>query len=177
MARNGNKEHSSSPGNGSTRRPSTRRKRPVLGTALAMLFTLSITAACADNITSRGQIPDPDDVARLKIGYSSQEDVYRLLGTPSHVSAFDGFTWYYIGHKSEAFAFFEPEILERKILQLKFDSNGLLSETKGLDLADGREIEPEERVTPTEGRELTFLQQMLGNIGRFPGAGQSQPNF
>jgi outer membrane protein assembly factor BamE (lipoprotein component of BamABCDE complex) len=149
----------------------------LLGTALALTLTAALTGACADNITSRGQIPEPEDIAQLEPGRTSKDDVLRLLGTPSHVSSFREDTWYYIGHKSEAFAFFEPEILERKVLALNFDENGTLQKTQGLELADGQDIDPIDRETPTEGRELTFLQQMLGNIGRFPGTNTGQPDF
>jgi hypothetical protein len=34
-------------------------------------------------------------------------------------------------------------------------------------MADAQEISPVARVTPTEGRDLTLLQQLFGNIGRF----------
>jgi hypothetical protein len=32
---------------------------------------------------------------------------------------------------------------------------------------DGRIVEPVERTTPTYGQELTVMQQLLGNFGRF----------
>lgn len=152
-------------------------RRVPFAPAVALALTVLLTGACADEIASRGQIPEAEDIALLEPGSSRKEDVLRLLGTPSHVSSFRKDTWYYIGHKSEAFAFFEPEILERNVLALNFDENGTLQKTQGFDLEDGQEIAPVERKTPTEGRELTFLQQMLGNIGRFPAQGSGQPDF
>ena len=41
------------------------------------------------------------------------------------------------------------------------------------DLKDGRDIEPAPGATPAPGRELTFLEQVLGNIGRFNKGGGS----
>jgi outer membrane protein assembly factor BamE (lipoprotein component of BamABCDE complex) len=39
--------------------------------------------------------------------------------------------------------------------------------------ADGQQIELVSRVTPTAGNELSFFQQLFGNVGRFTaGAGQ-----
>ncbi|MNC77055.1 hypothetical protein D3C75_1289110 [compost metagenome] len=35
-----------------------------------------------------------------------------------------------------------------------------------LSLADGRDITMERRETPTRGRQLTILEQLLGNVGR-----------
>ena len=54
------------------------------------------------------------------------------------------------------------------MLVVAFDGNGRVSGTRTYTLADARDVDPVDRVTPTEGRELTLLQQLLGNIGRFP---------
>jgi len=35
----------------------------------------------------------------------------------------------------------------------------------------GREIEPAPGATPAPGRELTFLEQVIGNVGRFNKSG------
>ena len=48
--------------------------------------------------------------------------------------------------------------------------NGSVAEraqTRAYTLADSRDIDPVGRITPTEGRDLTLLQQLFGNIGRF----------
>jgi hypothetical protein len=34
-------------------------------------------------------------------------------------------------------------------------------------LKDARDIEPAPGATPAPGRELTFLEQIIGNVGRF----------
>ena len=84
------------------------------------------------------------------------------------MSTFEDNTWYYVGQKSEQLAFLKPEVIERKVLVISFDETGLVGETKTYTLADAREIDPVGRETPTEGRDLTILQQLFGNIGRFP---------
>jgi hypothetical protein len=38
-------------------------------------------------------------------------------------------------------------------------------------LVDGKEVVPVARVTPAPGRELTFLEQLIGNLGKFNGGG------
>jgi outer membrane protein assembly factor BamE (lipoprotein component of BamABCDE complex) len=116
-------------------------------------------------------VTDPESVEAIKAGEYTQEDVLALLGTPSTVSTFDERKWYYIGHKSTKFAFQHPEILERNVLVVSFDDTGYVSYKQIFSLADGREIEPIARKTPTEGRDFTVMQQLLGNLGRLPGSG------
>ena len=53
---------------------------------------------------------------------------------------------------------------------VSFDDAGTVAETVTLGLADSKDIDPVDRVTPTEGRKLNVLQEIFGNIGRFGGA-------
>lgn len=133
---------------------------------LAGLLPLAL-AACEQSINVRGNLPEPDAVAKINPGVHSRTDVASLLGSPSTVSTFQDDKWYYIGQKTTQFAFFAPDVLERKIIEISFDSAGLVSESKIYTLADGRDIDPVDRITPTEGREITVLQQLLGNVGKF----------
>ncbi len=124
-------------------------------------------SACAEDIRVRGNIPDTEVVSKISPGVHSRIDIESLLGSPSTISTFQDSKWYYIGHKSTQFAFFEPEVLERKVLVVSFDKSGIVETTRTYELADGKIIDPVDRITPTEGREYTFMQQLIGNLGRF----------
>ncbi|MFQ5774349.1 MAG: outer membrane protein assembly factor BamE [Kiloniellaceae bacterium] len=128
--------------------------------------------ACEQSIQVRGNLPDPADLSKISPGVHSRVDVAKLLGSPSTVSTFQDSKWYYIGQKTTEFAFFRPEVLERKVVVVSFDEGGKVADTKTYTLADGQTIDPVDRVTPTEGREVTLLQQIFGNLGRFSGATQ-----
>jgi len=56
---------------------------------------------------------------------------------------------------------------------VNFDATGVVRGVDHKDLKDGRDIEPAPGATPAPGRELTFLEQVLGNIGRFNKGGSS----
>ena len=60
-----------------------------------------------------------------------------------------------------------PDVIERRVLVVSFSDSGFVQETRNYALEDGRVIDPVTRETPTEGKEITFLQQMFGNFGRF----------
>ena len=123
--------------------------------------------ACAPTVATRGNMADPDQVAEIKAGESRREDVAALLGTPTSVGTFDPNVWYYIGQKMEKTSFLRPDVVDRRVVVVRFDESGVVNEVEILDKDQGREIEIVERSTPTHGREMTFLEQMLGNVGRF----------
>ena len=50
---------------------------------------------------------------------------------------------------------------------LTFDDNGILRNVKHLDQDDGQDVDVVARTTPSPGTEASFMQQLLGNIGKF----------
>jgi outer membrane protein assembly factor BamE (lipoprotein component of BamABCDE complex) len=143
------------------------RGRPRIRVSLLAGFLALGLGACAEDIRVRGNIPDSAVVARINPGIHTRGDIESLLGSPSTVSTFQDSKWYYVGQKSTQFAFFKPEVLERKVLVVSFDKSGFVETTRTYDLADGHSIDPVDRITPTEGRDYTFMQQLIGNLGRF----------
>ena len=57
--------------------------------------------------------------------------------------------------------------MDQQVYVVHFDGNGVVAGVDRKELADGRDIEPVPGATPAPGRELTFLEQVLGNMGRF----------
>lgn len=143
------------------------------GLARAGLVTfaaLAFAAGCSPREDVRGSVIDPDKLAQVAVGATTQEQLFRLLGSPSAKSTFNerADTWYYISTRTETVAFLNPVTTDRKVVAIDFDRvSGKVSEVRRLGLDDSREVEPVDRVTPTKGRELTFMQQLFGNIGRF----------
>ncbi|WP_119165505.1 outer membrane protein assembly factor BamE [Algihabitans albus] len=129
-----------------------------------------LLAGCAERVDVRGNLPDVEQVVEIQPGLSTRDDVVRILGTPSTLSSFQDRTWYYIGQRQEQFAFLRPDVTDRSVLIVTFDERGLVQETRLNTIEDGRSVDLVDRETPTEGRELTVLQQLFGNLGRFPGS-------
>lgn len=123
-------------------------------------------ASCTPTVAKRGNTIEDDQLQQIVVGQSTREDVAKVLGTPTQMATFDDKTWYYIGQRTEKEAFFEPDIKEQKIVTVDFTPEGKVSSvTKGgAELA--RDIDPVSAKTPTYGKNLTILQQLLGNIGR-----------
>ena len=126
-----------------------------------------ILSACSPTIDARGNLPDPDSVLQVQPGVDDRSQVAKLLGSPSAVADFNDKTWYYISKKTSRIAFWEPDVIDQEVLMVKFDDTGLVSDMKVYGLEDAHSITPDPNITPTYGRELTILQQLLGNLGRF----------
>ncbi|WP_200340960.1 outer membrane protein assembly factor BamE [Rhodovibrio sodomensis] len=142
--------------------------------SLAGVAALAL-AGCELPVQVHGNLPKDSEIARIEPGKQGRTDVVNLLGPPSVRSSFQDSTWYYIGQKQTQFAFFDPTIRERNVLVLTFDQQDRLTGKKLYTMTDAQNIDPVDRQTPTEGRDLSVIQQLLGNVGRFnnaPGSGQ-----
>jgi outer membrane protein assembly factor BamE (lipoprotein component of BamABCDE complex) len=142
-----------------------RSLRPV-----ALLLGL-LSAGCTLSEDQRGNLPDPDKLAQVQPGSTTKEQVIRILGSPSSASTFDDNVWYYISRRVKQIAFFKPEVLDQQVYIFDFDDKGVVKDLGHKTLADSRPITPAPGATPAPGRELSFMEQLLGNVGRFGGSG------
>ncbi|MDO9608708.1 MAG: outer membrane protein assembly factor BamE [Brevundimonas sp.] len=127
-----------------------------------------LSAACAPTIGSNGfQAIDakPQDIVA---GTDTKETVLARLGSPSTTSTFEpDQVWYYISQTTEKYTYNRPVISSRTITEVTFEPNGdKVAAVRTLGLADGEQIAMNTKETPTRGRELTVLEQLLGNVGR-----------
>jgi outer membrane protein assembly factor BamE (lipoprotein component of BamABCDE complex) len=136
-----------------------------LSTAVAVTAMLA-AAGCSPEVNQRGDLPSPERVAEIHPGLT-KEQVVKILGTPSSMGVFDDNSWYYISRKTSRISFLEPDVLDQQVLAINFDNNGIVRDMGHRTLADARDIEPAPGATPAPGRELTFMEQIIGNVGRF----------
>jgi outer membrane protein assembly factor BamE (lipoprotein component of BamABCDE complex) len=140
---------------------------------IAVALAVISLAACVPTVDQRGNLPDPENLAQIHPGTTTRQQVTKILGTPSSIGVFDDKNWYYISRRTEQVAFLDPDVLDQQVHIIKFDDKGVVQGIDHKNLKDGREIEPAPGATPAPGRELTFLEQVLGNVGRFTKGGSS----
>ncbi len=133
----------------------------------AVALAAASSAGCVAVVDQRGNLPDADKVAQIRPGATTRDQVVKILGTPSSTGVFDDKSWYYISRKTKQIAFFNADVLDQQVYVVNFDGTGVVHSVDRKELKDGRDIEPAPGATPAPGRELTFLEQVLGNIGRF----------
>lgn len=138
------------------------------------VLAVAALSACAPIKDVRGYVPDDDKVSTVSIGADTRDTVQEKLGTPSSTAAFGDPTWYYISTEQERYAFFKPDVTKRQILAIQFADSGKVNDIRKYGIEDGQVIALVDRETPSRGKEMTFLQQLFGNMGALPSAAPGQ---
>jgi len=112
-------------------------------------------------------------ISSIKPQVDTHDSVKEMLGSPSSVAPFDNNSWYYYSKKSESLAFFKEKITDLNIIAVRFDTDGYVTSLDRYTLNDKKDVTPVGETTPTNGRELSFIQELFGNIGRFGAGGPS----
>lgn len=144
-------------------------KMSVKTAVLALGLTTAV--ACSPVIDKHGYVPDQEKLSSIRSGIDNKTSIASRLGSPSTIGTFDANAWYYISSEEEKFAFFNPKTIKREVVEVRFDSDNLVEGVTYYDLKDGKKVNIVGRVTPTRGKTLTLLEQVIGNLGRFPGSG------
>jgi len=135
--------------------------------SLCAISTLALgIAACTPTQSNRGNIVEDFRMSELTPGVSTRTNVLKSLGSPTTTAPFDDNTWYYIGQKMEKKGVFDPTVAEERIVLAQFDDQGILQRFE--EVSNERVNVPVvKRETPTGGNEVTAMEQILGNIGKF----------
>lgn len=146
----------------------------MLRLSLALLLAGGTLAACQPQLEVRGNEPDPQALTAIQPGKSTKADVTNLLGSPSTVSTFNPNVWYYISERDTRLSFLKPKLLDQRVYVVEFDDQGLVKDLQA-HIDDTRQVAMNPRTTPAPGKELTFVEQLLGNFGRFSNSSASGP--
>jgi outer membrane protein assembly factor BamE (lipoprotein component of BamABCDE complex) len=141
--------------------------RPRLLCAAFAVCVVAGLGACAPITTLNGfQAVDvkPQDA---KVGVDTRSTLLSSLGSPSAVATFNPDIWYYVTQTSDKVAYLRPVLKSRTVVAITFDhASEKVVAVKTLALTDGYQVAYERRETPTRGRELSALEQLLGTIGK-----------
>jgi len=134
---------------------------------VALAVALTGAAGCAP-ITSHHVFQaieaSPKDV---KVGVDTKSTVRGKLGSPSATSTFDPNTWFYVNSVKARVAFRRPTTVSRDVTAIVFNKETeMVEDIRNYTLKDGKAIAYNGRETPTRGREMTVLEQLLGTVGR-----------
>jgi len=133
-----------------------------------LLVGAAVLSGCSRDVEYRGYQARAQDIQALRIGMT-KEEVRSTLGSPSTTATvqYQGDSFYYISSRIKTSAFLNNEELDRQILAVRFNQPGQVQSFGQYTLQDGAVIDMNSRETPSRGRELTILQQMFGNLGKF----------
>src|SRR6201987_1747890 len=145
------------------------RRAMIAACAVGVLATGTLgLGACAPITSYSGfQTIDADPAKDVKVGTDTKSTVRGKLGSPSATSTFDPNVWFYMNQVKQRVAFERPKVVARHVTAITFDKdNEQVTAVNNYTLKDGRVIAYNTHETPTRGRELTVLEQVLGTIGR-----------
>lgn len=134
-------------------------------TAMALVVASMTVSSCTSmnlgETMYNGYVVDEQSLALIPVG-SSREQVLLTMGTPSTTATFDAEVFYYISQKRERpVAFMKPRLVDQTIVAIYFDDKGVIARRASYTQQDGKVFDSISRTTPTGGKDLTFLQQLL----------------
>ena len=129
---------------------------------LLFIFTLN---SCISQKLVHGNLPDAELVSILKVGIDSKKSTTEILGEPSFRGVLGDNSYYYVGTVNSKLAFLDPKLDSQFILELNFDKNDKLKKLYLYDENESIDVSMSSLETKHSGKKLTFLQQILGNIG------------
>lgn len=135
-------------------------------TAIAALVLLAL-AACTPIVRNHGYMPIDEDLSLITVGVDTRETVAQSIGAPSAGGVIEGGSFYYVRSRWETLAWRAPQEVDRQVLAITFDDAGVVENIERFTLADGRVVTLSRRVTETSIRNISFIRQLLGNLGRF----------
>lgn len=144
--------------------------RPAAAGALVAVTLMVAGCSTSDvigskNVYYQGYVVDEEMLQLVKVG-SSREQVVLTLGEPSTTATFDNEVFFYISQKKEKrFTFQKPRLVDQEILAVYFDGNGRVERIGRYTLQDGNVIDMATETTPTGGKDITFIQQILQGTG------------
>jgi outer membrane protein assembly factor BamE (lipoprotein component of BamABCDE complex) len=155
------------------RQPNRLRPFTVRRLLLVSCLLLSSCAWLMPPPQVRGNKVDPESMKELTPGTSTKADVSAIIGSPTARDTFDDNTWLYISELTQQRIGRTLGELQQHVTVLTFDDSGVLKTVRTLNQEDSLPVTVIARTTASPGTEASFMQQLLGNIGRFNPAGAS----
>jgi outer membrane protein assembly factor BamE (lipoprotein component of BamABCDE complex) len=132
----------------------------------ALAVSAAALTACAPVTKYQGYQAIDEKPASAKVGTDTKTTVRTQFGSPTTTSSFDPDIWYYITQTSDQFGGYRPHVRTRDIVAITFDKTSqTVKSVDTFNIADGRVIAFNGRETPTVGRELSVIEQLLGTVG------------
>jgi len=132
------------------------------GLIAAVLFV----AACSTVYRNHGYVPTEQDLALIEVGVDTRETVTEKIGRPSASGLLNDVGWFYVQSRWAYRGAFEPREIERQVVSVTFSESGRVENIERFGLERGKVVPISRRVTESNVRGLSLIQQLLGSFGR-----------
>lgn len=127
-----------------------------------------LASACMPVSRNHGFVVSKEAPGDIEAGVDTKTTVLSKFGNPSTTGVFEKGKWYYMSELREQLGYLRPRTKTRTITAVAFNDAGIVDDVSIYTVKDGRIVSIVGRKTPTRGRELSVLQQLLGGVGRLP---------
>ncbi|MEM9436891.1 MAG: outer membrane protein assembly factor BamE [Pseudomonadota bacterium] len=132
-----------------------------------LLCAFALLSACSATFRDHGYAPTDAELDEIIVGVDTRATVEDTLGRPSTSGVLTESAFYYLSDRRRHFAYREPEVVDRQLVAVSFDGDGVVANIERFTLEDGRVVPLSRRVTDSSVENTTFIRQLLGNLGRF----------
>ena len=122
-------------------------------------------SACTPIYRNHGYVPRDEDLAKIVVGESTSEAVALAVGRPSAIGVLTGSGWFYVGSRFKEIGIRAPVEIDRQVVAVSFDDAGVVTNVERFGLEDGQVVAISRRVTDDNIKGVSFLRQLLGNLG------------
>jgi outer membrane protein assembly factor BamE (lipoprotein component of BamABCDE complex) len=129
--------------------------------------------ACGPIYRNHGYVPPQEELDQIVVGIDTRATVEETLGTAGSTSVLEDDAVYFVRSRVKTVAMLQPEVVEREVVAVSFDDNGIVRNVEQFGLERGQIVRLTRRVTDSSVAGKSFFQQLVGNIGSFtpPGFG------
>ncbi len=133
---------------------------------MALAFGLAL-AGCSNIDRNHGYVPPDSDLDQIIVGVDTRDTVAEVVGRPSAAGILDAGGWYYVKSKFRAYGFRARQEIDREVVAISFDPDGVVTNVERFGLEEGRVVVLSRRVTDSNIRGVSFLRQLFGSVGNF----------
>ncbi len=128
---------------------------------------LLVLAACSNIDRKHGYVPLDEDLEQIIVGVDTKDTVAEVVGRPTTAGILADGGWYYVKSSFRAYGFRESKEIDREVVAISFDGDGVVENIERFGLEDGRVVAISRRVTDSNIKGVSFLRQLFGSIGNF----------
>lgn len=123
--------------------------------------------ACTALERTHGYVPSEEDLQQIVPGIDTRASVEELIGVPTTSGVLNDTGFYYIESQFRTFAWQATEVTDRTVVEISFDSDGVVQNITTYGLEDGQVVPLARRVTQSGDGDISFIRKLFGNIGGF----------
>jgi outer membrane protein assembly factor BamE (lipoprotein component of BamABCDE complex) len=140
------------------------RQKSLRCAGVALICFGLLAVGCSPTVQVHGYVPSEADLSRIRPGFDDAGSVEQTLGRPSSNGILRDSAWYYVQSTIQNYTYHAPEVIDRKVVAVSFNQQGVVTGIRRYGLQDGRVIDLETRTTGTGGREMGIVEQLFGNL-------------